>query len=76
MAGYGLDDSDFDEFLESSSEEESEAVLLEAPFAAAPAAPALQILLTSSAQQLPLAAACGDACVLVPPSRCPLDLQH
>lgn len=69
MAGYGLDDSDFDEFLESSSEEESDAVLLEAPLAAAPAGPATQILLTSSAQQLPPAPTCGDACVLVPPSR-------
>lgn len=71
MAGYGLDDSDFDEFLATSSEDEDEAVLLEAPLAAlSPAGPSCHVLLTSTAQRLPAASSSGDACVAVPPSRC------
>ncbi len=69
MAGYGLEDSDFDEFLESSSEDEIELPLAPPPPAAAPAGPALTVLLTSTAQRQPAVGPSGDACVIVPPSR-------
>ncbi len=70
MAGYGLDDSDFDEFLESSSQDETELPLLAQPTApAVPTGPTFQVLLTSTAQRGPAAGASGDACVTVPPSR-------
>lgn len=73
MAGYGLDDSDFDEFLETSSEEESEQLPVPVPPLQQLPVPVLaaqhQILLTGTSWRGP---ACGpdqDACVEVPPSR-------
>ena len=67
MAGYGLDDSDFDDFLESTSSED-EATPLPAPLPAALPVPAVR-LLTATAFREPVQAACGDASRLVPPNR-------
>ena len=67
MAGYGLDDDDFDEFLESSDDE----VVVVGP-AAAPAAavpPKLQWVLAATSFQGPVEGGTGDACRLVPPNR-------
>jgi len=67
MAGYGLDDDDFDEFLESSDDE----LIVVAPAAApAPAVPPkLQWVLAATSLQGPVEGAAGDACRLVPPNR-------
>ena len=67
MAGYGLNDDDFDEFLESSDDE----LIVVAPAAAPPPAvpPKLQWVLAATSFQGPLEGAAGDACRLVPPNR-------
>ena len=69
MAGYGLDDSDFEEFLESSSDDE--AVVVPPPLLppAAPAVPRFHIFLSSTAWRGPAAGASADACGPIPPSR-------
>lgn len=73
MAGYGLDDSDFDEFLESSSDEEQElpvaAPPLQAALAPPPHAAQHQILLTGTSWRGPACGSNCDACTEVPPSR-------
>ena len=69
MAGYGLDDSDVDEYLENS---EDGALLLEPPPPAL-AAPASshhrQLLITATAWRGPVEEASDDRCRLIPPSR-------
>ncbi len=67
MAGYGLDDDDFDEFLESSDDE----LIVVGPAAApAPAGPPkLQWVLAATSFKGPVEGAAGDACRLVPPNR-------
>ena len=67
MAGYGLDDSDFDDFLESTSSED-EATPLPAPTPAVLPVPAVN-LLTATAFREPVQAGCGDASRSVPPNR-------
>ena len=67
MAGYGLDDSDFDDFLESTSSED-EATPLPGPLPAALPVPVVR-LLTATAFREPVQAACGDASRPVPPNR-------
>ncbi len=65
---YGLDDSDFEEFLDSSSDEELEVIKRQLSVKTAP--PAL-IAVTACAAREALLAACGDASRLVPPNRQP-----
>ncbi len=70
MAGYGLDDSDFEELLDSSSSDEAfEQISPAAPVSAPRVAPHL-ILLTSTSSREPDVPPSGDACTVVPPSRC------
>ena len=72
MAGYGLDDSDFDEFLETSSDEEPELPVAAPLPQALPAPPQLQqqqIFLTGTSWRGPACGSSGDACTNVPPSR-------
>ena len=71
MAGYGLDDSDFDEFLETSSDEELEVPVAAPPLQALapPHAAQHQILLTGTSWRGPACGTSCDACTEVPPSR-------
>lgn len=72
MAGYGLDDSDFDEYLETSSEEEELAAFDPLPQQASAIqglhAPS-QIFLTGTSYRGPRCGVSQDACTEVPPSR-------
>ena len=72
MAGYGLDDSDFDEFLESSSDEELELPLatpLQQALPVAPQQPQHQVFLTGTSWRGPACDLSGDACRDIPSSR-------
>ena len=69
MAGYGLNDSDFEEFLESSSDDEAVVVQLPPPPPAASAVPRFHIFLSGTAWRGPAVGASGDACGPIPPSR-------
>lgn len=69
MAGYGLDDSDVEEFLEGSEDDD---ILIDPPTALAATAYSHQqhILLTATAWRGPSEGASEDTCKLIPPSRC------
>lgn len=66
MAGYGLSDSDFDELLESSSEEGTPVVQPGLGLAVQKAG--LKVL-TATAARESVQAPCGEASRLVPPNR-------
>ena len=63
--GYGLSDSDFDEFLESESSQEAPA-----PSLLAPATPQLHKVVTASTWRGPAQGVSGDGCRTVPANRC------
>lgn len=65
MAGYGLDDSDFEDLLESSDDE---AVVL-APSLEGPVLPKLHVVIAATAWRGPVEGDTGDASRLVPPNR-------
>jgi len=64
---FGLDDSDFEDFLESTSSED-ETLALPRTLGAPKPVPVLRAL-TATASREPLQAASGDASRLVPPNR-------
>ena len=68
MAGYGLDDSDVEEFLEGSEDHDT---LIDPPPALAATVSSHQqhILLTATAWRGPFEGALEDTCTLIPPGR-------